>query len=116
MNALVPTLIRCLVGRARSHVAKGRQARSDMLRSSRLHHGQAFERPQARPFAPADASGLPGKAKIRPTGEQRLKRTRAFDARELMAEAEVDTGPERDVPVRSPLEVEALGSLVRLRV
>jgi hypothetical protein len=37
-----------------------------------------------------------------------LQRALGFDARKLVAEAEVDAGPERQMPVRRAFEVEAL--------
>ena len=39
-----------------------------------------------------------------------------FDARELMAKAEVNAGSERKMTVGRPLEVQAFGILVRRRV
>ena len=54
--------------------------------------------------------------KLRPTGEQRLQGARGFDARELVAEAEMNAGAERKMPIRPPLQIEPFGILVRGRV
>ena len=52
----------------------------------------------------------------RPAREQRLQCANAFDTRELVAETEMNARPEREMPVRPPLEIEALGTLVSVRI
>jgi hypothetical protein len=78
----------------------------------------------AKPFLPTPDHGL-GLAGLPhdlsgavPIGgqQQRLKGARGFNACKLMAKAEMRPGPERDVPVRSALQVEPFGMLVCLRV
>ena len=51
-----------------------------------------------------------------PAREQRLQRADRLDARELMAEAEMNSGAEREMPVRPPFEIEPFGTLVRIGV
>ncbi len=63
---------------------------------------QAVEGPQAGPFAPDDFRLIYRKRQIGPAPEQGFQRAPAFDARELMAEAEMDPGTEGDVAVRCP--------------
>src|SRR4029077_1058406 len=96
--------------------APGRRERAGTPTSTAFHHGQLFDRPEARPLAPADLVGRHRQAQSWPTGEQRLKGAHAFDARKLMAKAEMNPSPKGDVPVRSSLEVEPLGMLVRLDI
>ena len=88
-----------------------------MNRLARLRdHRQARDRAQARPLPPADLRLRDGERELRPALEQRFKRALGLDARELMAEAEVDSGSEGEMPVGPPLEIEPLRMLVRGRI
>jgi hypothetical protein len=60
--------------------------------------------------------GVDRHLEFRPAFEQGLECAFAFDARELVAEAEMDARPEGNVPVRLPLEIEPFGVFVRRRV
>src|SRR5215813_15479915 len=86
------------------------------LASRRGDDRQPDDRPHARPLAPSDLGGVDRQRELRPAAKQRLQRTGALDARELVTEAEMNPGTEGDVPVRSPREIERLGLLIRLRV
>jgi hypothetical protein len=60
--------------------------------------------------------GLDGQLDLRPAREQRLQGADAFDPRQLVTQAEMDSSPEGQVPVRPPLKVELFRTFVRLRV
>ena len=77
---------------------------------------QLFDRPEARPLAPADLRGRHRQPEPWPTREQRLQGAHAFDAGKLMAKAEMDPGAEGEMPVRPALKIEPFGMLVCLRV
>ncbi|MDA9412374.1 hypothetical protein XH80_37970 [Bradyrhizobium sp. CCBAU 45384] len=51
-----------------------------------------------------------------PAGEQCLERAGCLDTRELMAKAEMNTRPERHVPVRLAFQIQALRLLVHRRI
>ena len=70
---------------------------------------QALDCLQARPLAPFNLGLVYREHQFRPPLKQGFQCASAFDARELMAKAEVDPGAEGDVPVRPPLEIELLG-------
>src|SRR5262245_33040405 len=71
---------------------------------------------QARPPAPADLRFVDRQLQLGPAPEQRLQRTGAIDARELMAKAIMNPGAEGDMPVRLAFEIEPLGMLVCPRI
>jgi hypothetical protein len=62
--------------------------------------------PDACSCAPAKAGILRCQCELRPALEQSLQRALAFDARELVAQAEMDPGAKGDVSVRPSLEIE----------
>ena len=55
-----------------------------------------------------DLRRINGQREVWPALKQRLERASAFDAGELVTEAEVDARAKRDMPVRPPIEVESL--------
>jgi hypothetical protein len=73
---------------------------------------QMLDGPHARAFAPLDPRFVDSQLKFRPALEQGLQRANSLDARELMAEAEVNAGAEGNMPVRLALEIE----LLRVRI
>lgn len=83
---------------------------------SARHDRQACDRSQAGPLAPSDLRVGHSQLEFRPALEQRLQRAFAFDARELMPQAEVDSCPEGQMPVGSPFEIEPFGMLIGIRV
>src|SRR5258705_370896 len=66
----------------------------------------------AGPSAPMYLRWLNREPKFGPAREQRLQRANPFDACELMAEAEMSSCPEGQMPVRPSLEIHPLGALV----
>ena len=64
---------------------------------------QAVYRLHAGPFAPCNFRFIHRERQCGPTLEQRFQRASTFNTCELMAEAEMDSGAEGDVPVRSAL-------------
>src|SRR5437016_1276883 len=63
------------------------------------HNRKAIDGVEAGTLAPGDLGLRDSERQLWPALEQRLQRALAFDARELMAEAEMDAGAERDMPV-----------------
>src|SRR5262252_6657654 len=55
---------------------------------------QMLDRPRARAPAPFDLGCVQSQCELRPAAKQGLQRTGGFDARELMAEAEVNSSAE----------------------
>src|SRR5262245_53926332 len=84
--------------------------------SSAGHNRQLRDHADAGPSPPTNLRWLDRQSKLRPACEQRLQGASPFDARELVAEAEMNSGAEREMPVRPPLEIEPFGALVRLRI
>src|SRR6266511_3145611 len=75
-----------------------------------------LDRLQARPPAPLDLGFVDRQLQFRPAPEQSLQRACSLDARELMAQAIMNSGAEGDVPVRLSLEIEFLRMHVRSRI
>src|SRR6516162_9892242 len=80
------------------------------------YHRQADDGPKARSAAPSDLCGLDCQLEFWPARVQSLERAFGFQARELMAEAEMDACAEGHVVVRPTLEIELLGRFVCRRV
>ncbi len=76
-------------------------------------HRQLFDRAKAGPPEPTNLIRRDRQFKLLPARKQRLQGARRFDARELMTEAEMDSGAERHVPVRPPRQIELLGMFIR---
>ena len=77
---------------------------------------QPVDCPQPGPLAPFDLGRINGKRQFGPAPQQRFERASAFDAGELMAEAEVNPGAESDMAVRPALQIEPLGVRIDLRI
>ena len=77
---------------------------------------QMFDRLDAGPFAPGNFRFIDRERQCGPTLEQGFQRASAFDARELMAKAEMDSGAEGDMPVRLSLQIEPFRMRIGLRV
>jgi hypothetical protein len=67
------------------------------------HDRQMLDRLDAGPFAPGNFRFIDGERQGGPTPQQGFQRASTFNARELMAKAEMDPGAECDVPVRPSL-------------
>src|SRR5262249_61888804 len=91
-----------LACRARSSVACGNR--------------ELLERAQAGSALPPDMRRIDREAQLRPSREQCLQCTDRFHARELVAETEMDSSPERQMPVRPPLELEPFRMLAGLPI
>src|SRR6478672_2764767 len=76
------------------------------------HDRKLLDGAQARSLPPAYGIGCNGQLQTRPALEKGLQRTLCFHARELVAEAEMDTRAERQVAVGLAGEVE----LLRVRI
>src|SRR5262245_61061043 len=83
---------------------------------ARSRDRQMLDRLQARPLAPPDLPFIDGQVQLRPAPEQGLQRAYPLDARELMAEAEMDAGAEGHMPIRLALEIELLRMRIGLRI
>ena len=66
-------------------------------------------RADARALAPFDLILRNGERELRPAIQQRFERALPFDARELVAKAEVNAVAKGQVPVGLPRDVEAIG-------
>ena len=68
-----------------------------------------FDSPQARLRAPTNGFRWDGKFELRPPFEKRLKRAFARNTRQLVAQAEMDSGAEGQVPIGPPRQIQLLG-------
>src|SRR5215510_7543542 len=75
-----------------------------------------FDRLQARPLAPFDLRFVHRQLQSWPAPEQGLERAGALDARQLMAEAKMNSGPEGDMTVWLALEIELPRMDIGLRI
>jgi hypothetical protein len=73
-------------------------------------------RPYPGSTAPPDLPRLNGQPEFRPACIQSFERAFAFEARELMAEAEVDPCAKSNVAVRPSLEIKLLRQDIRSRI
>src|SRR5258707_456641 len=102
-------------------VARGQRLRQQLRRllstngGTRLHR-QPFEGIQTRPLPPPDLRLVDRQLQARPALKQGFQRTFGFEARELMAEAEMNAGAKGDMAVRPALQVETLRTGIVQRI
>src|SRR5882757_8883061 len=75
-----------------------------------------FDRLEARPLAPFDLRFVRRQLQSWPAPEQGLERASSLDARQLMTEAKMNSGAERDMPVWLALEIEPLRMDIGVRI
>src|ERR1700740_3326183 len=80
------------------------------------HNRKPIDGLHAWPLAPDDLLLRYAETELRPALEQRLQCAPPLDPCELMAEAEMNAGSKRDVPVRLAIEVELLGMRIGGRI
>src|SRR6266404_886741 len=105
LRARRPIVIIALAPSRRSH--SGSAFASVRLRPAG-HDRQSIDGLETGPLAPSDLGRIDRERQLRPALEQRLQRAPAFDPRELVAKAKMDSGAEGDMPVRPALQVEPL--------
>src|SRR5262249_50890367 len=88
---------------------KGRSLRMDC-------DGKPFDCPKARSLSPTNRTRWHSQLQLWPAFEESLQRTLALNAGELVAQAEMDPRPKRQVAVGSPLEIEFLRVRVGIRI
>src|SRR5262245_291144 len=106
-------------GRKRPHShLRVTDASQSLIRSVSLPLGnrQTFDRLHARPLAPFDLRVVDRELQAWPAPEQSLERARSFNARQLMAKAEMNSGAESDMPVWLALEIELLRMDIGVRI